>query len=76
MIRKVVDELKAIRIASKVTHEELSKATGVSQKHISNIENHKATPTVETLQKLASGLGVEIDLTVLDARFAARASGQ
>lgn len=66
MIKEVVDKLKAFRITSKITHEELSSMTGVSQKHISNIENHKVTPTVETLQKLAKGLGLEINLELLN----------
>lgn len=66
MVREIVDKLKAIRVANKISQEELARVTGVSQKHISNIENHKDTPTIETLQKLAQGLGVEISLKLLD----------
>lgn len=64
MIREIVDELTSIRVKNKITMDELSLITGVSQKHISNIENHKATPTVETLNKIANGLGVDIQLTI------------
>ncbi|WP_373845228.1 helix-turn-helix domain-containing protein [Clostridium sp.] len=64
MIREIVDKLTSIRIKNKMTMDELSLKSGVSQKHISNIENHKATPTVETLNKLANGLGVDIQLTI------------
>ncbi|MQL53628.1 helix-turn-helix domain-containing protein [Desulfofundulus thermobenzoicus] len=66
MVKEIVDNLRAIRVANKISQEELARATGVSQKHISNIENHKDTPTIETLQKLARGLGVEISLKLLD----------
>jgi len=66
MVKKLVDKLKSIRLKKKITHEKLSLLTGLSQKHISNVENHKAVPSIETLQKLAFGLGVQIDLKVLD----------
>lgn len=64
MIKEIVDELSALRMKNKITMDELSLKTGVSQKHISNIENHKATPTVETLNKIAKGLGVDIELRI------------
>ena len=66
MVKKLVDKLKSIRLKKKITHEKLSLLTGLSQKHISNVENHKAVPSIETLQKLAFGLGVQIDLKVLE----------
>lgn len=64
MVKEIVAQLKAIRIKSKISMIELSNKTGISQKHISNIENNKATPTIETLEKLSKGLGVEIDLSL------------
>ncbi|NPV72881.1 MAG: helix-turn-helix transcriptional regulator [Pelotomaculum sp.] len=66
MIRKVVNELKTIRVNKKITHDKLSGITRISQKHISNIENHKTIPSIETLQKLARGLGVKIRIEILD----------
>ncbi len=44
--------------------DELSLKSRVSQKHVSNIKNHKATPTVETLNKIANALGADIQLTI------------
>lgn len=64
MLREIVDELTSIRIKNKITMDELSLRSGVSQKHISNIENHRATPTIETLNKIANGLGVDIQLKI------------
>ena len=49
MIKQIVEEVKAERIRQKVSMEDLSQQSGVSQKHISNIETGKATPTIETL---------------------------
>ncbi|SFH36324.1 DNA-binding transcriptional regulator, XRE-family HTH domain [Desulfotomaculum arcticum] len=66
VVDKLVDKLKLIRLQKKITHEELSRLTGLSQKHISNVENHKAMPSIETLQKLAYGLGVQIELKLLE----------
>ena len=64
MIKEIVAQLKSVRIKNKVSMTELSEKTGVSQKHISNIENNKTKPTIETLEKLSKGLGLEIDLSL------------
>ena len=67
MIKQIVEEVKAERIRQKVSMEYLSQQSGVSQKHISNIETGKATPTIETLARLAKPLGLEISLEVTAA---------
>ncbi len=67
MIKQLVFCIKSERIHQKITMEELSIKSGVSQKHISNIENEKVVPTLETLKKLAKSLGFEITVR-LDAR--------
>ena len=51
-------------MAQHLTMNEVSLKSGVSQKHISNIENGKVVPTMETLEKLARALGFEIALEV------------
>lgn len=61
-MQELVSRIKKERIQQKVTMEELSLKSGVSQKHISNIENGKAVPTVETLEKLTQVLGFDIAL--------------
>jgi transcriptional regulator with XRE-family HTH domain len=66
VIQDVVEALKNIRVEKGMTMDNLSEKTGVSQKHISNIENKKAIPTFDTLRKLAAGLDVDIELIVKD----------
>ena len=64
MIRDLVLYIKQERIAQNLTMNELALKSSVSQKHISNIENEKVIPTIETLEKLAKALGFEIALQV------------
>lgn len=64
MIEQIVRYIKAERIHQKITMEELSLKSGVSQKHISNIENQKVVPTLETLIKLARSIGFEINVSI------------
>lgn len=71
MLREIIVALKKIRTEKKVTHEELSRRAGISQKHISSIENYKTKPSLETLEKLAKGLG-----TKLNFEITAKASGE
>lgn len=66
LIKCLVEQLKTIRLKKGVTMIELSKRTGISQKHISNIENNKTVPTVITLNKVAHGLEARIDFSITD----------
>ena len=63
------DKLKAIRLQSHVTLVGLSKAAGVSKSMLSRIERNQSAPTVTTLEKIASALGVDLAslFTDLDA---------
>lgn len=56
-------QLKAIRTKNKLTLEEASKLTGLAKSTLSKIENEQLSPTFMVMQKLASGL--EIDLPQL-----------
>ncbi|MCM0757407.1 helix-turn-helix transcriptional regulator [Sporomusa sphaeroides DSM 2875] len=67
MIREIVEQLKTERIKIKMPMDVLSQLSGVSQKHISNIENGKAVPTIDTLSKLAEPLGLKINIDVIAA---------
>ena len=48
---------KEARIARKITLQELSKLTGISVSYLSKVENDKAIPSFETLNRLASFYG-------------------
>lgn len=53
-------EVKALRQAQKITVTELSEQTGISLGMLSKIENGATSPSLTTLQLLASGLGVPV----------------
>ncbi|PQJ84410.1 transcriptional regulator [Aliivibrio sifiae] len=52
--------LKDIRIQLGLTLEEASKRTGLARSTLSKIENEQISPTFQALQKLASGLDIDI----------------
>lgn len=56
--RKII----AARIASKMTQEDLAKATGIKQSNISRIESGAYSPTYSTLNALAKGMGKELKI--------------
>lgn len=52
--------LKDIRIQLGFTLEEASKRTGLARSTLSKMENEQISPTFQALQKLASGLNIDI----------------
>jgi len=62
MVDKIADQLRIERHTQRMTLDELSLKSGVSAKHLCNIENGKTRPTLETLQKIAKSLGVRISI--------------
>ncbi|MCM0148803.1 helix-turn-helix transcriptional regulator [Photobacterium galatheae] len=52
--------LKEIRMAHGLTLEEASKRTGLARSTLSKIENEQISPTFQAMQKLASGLQIDI----------------
>ena len=60
------DKLKAIRLESRVTLVGLSKAAGVSKSMLSRIERNQSAPTITTLEKIASALGVDLAFLFTD----------
>lgn len=64
MFKQISVRIESERLHQKITIEELSKKSGVSAKHISQIKTGKSNPTLKTLDKLANALGLEIDVTI------------
>ena len=56
----VMRALIGARIESNMTQKELAKKTGIRQSNISRIENGTSSPTVDTLQRLAAGMGKKL----------------
>ena len=76
MVKEIVDRLRSERIKQRMTMKELATKSRVSVKHICDIENSNTTPTIDTLQKLANGLGLEINFKVSDLDDHLKASSQ
>lgn len=60
----VIKQLKARREMLKVTQETLADLSGVSLRALKQFESGKGNPTLETLSKLASALGMEVCLQI------------
>ena len=52
----------AARLACNMTQKELAEKTGIRQSNISRIENGSARPTIDTLARIAAGLGKQLKI--------------
>ena len=55
--REYIKAIIAARIETNLTQKELAQKTGIRQSNISRIETGKSSPTIATLQQIASGVG-------------------
>jgi DNA-binding XRE family transcriptional regulator len=55
-------QLQDARREAEMTQEELSKKSGIPRPTISNIENGRRNPTVQTLYSLASAMGKTLEI--------------
>ena len=62
--KSIIDTLKMRRNRLQVNQESLALLTGVSLRTIKQLESGKGNPTLETIQKLADVLGLEIRLEI------------
>ncbi len=62
--KELIRILKDRREALKVTQEYLAELSGVGLRTLKSIETGKGNPTIETLNKLADVLGMELKLEV------------
>ena len=51
------------RESRNLTQKELAKATGIGQADISRLENGTANPSLRTLKRLASGMGMKLQIS-------------
>jgi len=65
-------QLKAIRTENKLTLEEASKRTGLARSTLSKIENEQISPTFSVMQKLASGLNIELPTKPKESKVTGR----
>jgi transcriptional regulator with XRE-family HTH domain len=58
--RLLADNLRLVRVMRRLSQTMLAEEAGVTQALVSAIERGRATPTVESLERLALVLGVRI----------------
>jgi len=54
------ERVKQIRLDRRMTQEDVAERSGLSYKFIGEVERGAANPSINTLDKLAGGLGVEL----------------
>ncbi|MFZ5642508.1 MAG: helix-turn-helix transcriptional regulator [Bacillota bacterium] len=65
MLKTIIETIRIERLRRKMTLKELSVASTVSVKQICDIENEKANPSLNTLDKLARPLGLKIKVEIV-----------
>ncbi len=60
--RTIIQALIDARTTSRITKEQLSEKTGIQKSYISKIENGNAHPSIQTLKRLAEGMGMKLKL--------------
>ena len=59
---EVIRAVIAARLASNMTQKELAQKTGIRQSNISRIESGASSPTIDTLARIAAGLGKQLKI--------------
>ena len=63
-LEKIIQTIKERREMLKVNQETLAELSGVGLRTLKQFESGKGNPTLNTLQKIADGLGMEVCLQV------------
>jgi transcriptional regulator with XRE-family HTH domain len=63
-LQDIIETLKKRRITLQVNQETLAMLSGVGLRTVKQFESGKGNPTLETIQKLADVLGLEMQLTI------------
>ena len=65
--RAIIQAIIDARQKSGLTQKELSERTGIAQGDISKLERGNANPSIRTLQRLATGMGMTVKLEFVPA---------
>lgn len=63
----IIQAMIDARKSSGITQRQLSERTGIAQADISKLENGCANPSLKTMQRLASGMGMTLKVEFLPA---------
>ena len=61
----IIQAMIDARKTSGLTQKQLSEKTGIAQADISKMENGSANPSLRTLQRLATGMGMKVRIEFL-----------
>ena len=64
--------IRSTRLSKTLTLEELSEKTGLSKSFLSNVENHRTSPSINSLEKIAQSLEIPISVLFLQRNFIPR----
>ncbi|MAZ56250.1 transcriptional regulator [bacterium] len=59
-VKQFASNMKQVREAKKMSQGDIFRVTGIERAYISNLEAGKQNPTLETIEKIAQALGVEV----------------
>ena len=59
---EAISSMIAARLESNMTQKELAEKTGIRQSNISRIENGTSSPTIDTLARIAAGMGKQLKI--------------
>ena len=61
----IIQAMIDARKSSGITQKQLSERTGITQSEISKMENGSGNPSLKTMQRLASGMGMKLKVEFL-----------
>lgn len=64
----IIQAMIDARKKSGMTQKQLSEKTGIAQSDISKLENGNANPSLQTLRRLAAGMGMKLKIEFLPVK--------
>jgi transcriptional regulator with XRE-family HTH domain len=60
--KKLGENMRRIREEKQMSQGDICRALGFDRSYVSNIENGKQNPTLDTIEKIAKALGISVDI--------------
>jgi len=64
---QLINAILDARKAANITQKQLAEMTGIAQSDISKIENGNANPSLKTIERIASGMGMTVRVEFVPA---------